>query len=160
MLVSSSMYLNNYFSGYRNNYSWSWQYGYKEAIQYTKKHYQEYDKIIMTKKYGEPHEFVLFYNAWSPESYQSDPNLVRFAQSEWFWIDAFDKYYFVNDWQVDEEGLGNYTFELESEELVQCTPKMFDCLLITSPDNVPEGWKLLNTITFLDGQTVFEIYEN
>lgn len=153
-------YLNVYFNNYRTSYSWAWQYGYKEVVQYTKEHYSEYDKIVMTKKYGEPHEFVLFYNKWNPDSYRNDPNLNRFAQSDWYWIDGFDKYYFVNDWQVDEVGTGNYTFNLESKEVVQCTPKMFDCLLITSPGTVPDGWKLLDTIYFLNGEKAFEIYEN
>jgi len=168
IFISLSGYLNQYFNDYRTNYSWSWQYGYKEAALYVNEHYSDYDKIIVTKKYGEPHEFFLFYSAassethnkWDPEKFTKDPNLIRFAQSDWFWIDRFDKYYFVNDWQVDEEGTGNYTFNLESKEMVQCTPKMFKCLLITSPDNSPEGWKLIDSISFLDGQTAFEIYEN
>lgn len=144
-------YLQKYFGEYRTDYSWAWQYGYKEAVDYVKENYAKYDKIIITKKYGEPHEFFLFFWPWDPAKYVSDPNLIRFHQSNWYWVDRFDKFYFVNDWQVKE-------LKLESGGKVDCA--MIKCLLITSPDNFPGGWKKLNTINFLDGKPAFEIYEN
>ena len=112
----------------------------------------------MTKKYGEPQEFVLFYWPWDPESYRTDPNLNRFYQSNWYWVDGFDKFYFVNDWEIpaafDED------FVLESGGNVKCQMSNVKCLLITSPGNVPEGWEKMETINFLDGQPAFEIYDN
>lgn len=155
-------YLINYFDNYKYTYSWSWQYGYKEAVDYVKDNYKEYDKIIVTKKYGEPHEFFLFYGAednapwdWQPEAYRSDPNLIRFHQSNWYWVDRFGKFYFVNDWQIPTE---NDNFQLESGGKFNCEGEK--CLLVTSPDNHPRGWTRLRTIYFLDGGVAFEIYEN
>jgi hypothetical protein len=141
---------------YREVYSWSWQYGYKEAVTYAYKHYGEYEKILVSKKYGEPHEFFLFYGlinraSWAmPDKYQNDPNLIRFKQSSWFWIDRFDKFYFINDWQVKD-------LRLESGGEIDCSQK---CLLVTSPDNAPGGWTKIETINFLDDTPAFEIYEN
>ena len=97
-------YLTIYFGSYSKNYSWSWQYGYREVVSYAKANYSKYDKIIVTKKYGEPHEFILFYGgvgepalwSWNPNDYRNDPNLIRFYQSDWYWVDSFDKFYFVN----------------------------------------------------------------
>src|SRR3989344_5699787 len=57
----SFSYFKNYFNDYPKQYSQAWQYGYKQAIEYSKTNYGNYDQIIMTKKYGEPHEFILFY---------------------------------------------------------------------------------------------------
>ena len=151
VVMSLTFYLNKYFTGYRKDYSWSWQYGYKEAIAYAKQNYAKYDKIIITKKYGEPHEFLLFFWPWDPEKYRSDPNLIRFYQSNWYWVDRFDKFYFVNDWQVKE-------MVLESGGKISCEAK--NCLLITSPGNYPSGWHKIETINFLDGKPAFEIYEN
>lgn len=148
-------YLTNYFTSYRTAYSWSWQYGYKEAVDYAKANYDKYDKIIVTKKYGEPHEFFLFFWPWDPEKYRSDPNLVRFYQSNWYWVDRFDKFNFVNDWQIPKNG---QTFVLESKNKVECGKAK--CLLVTSPSNYPKGWNKLKTINFLDGKTAFETYEN
>ncbi|HEX6977557.1 MAG TPA: phospholipid carrier-dependent glycosyltransferase [Patescibacteria group bacterium] len=156
MFILLGNYLNVYANSYRNNYSWAWQYGYKEVYSYANENSSQYEKIIVTKKYGEPHEFLLFFSGWSPEKYRNDPNLIRFFQSNWYWVDRFDKFYFVNDWQIPKEGT---TFVLESKkENVDCSKTK--CLLITSPGNYPKGWKLLKTYDFLDGKKAFEIYSN
>jgi len=150
-------YLNVYFGEYSRKYSWSWQYGYKEASNYIKANYDKYDKIIITKKYGEPHEFLLFYLKYDPIKYKKDLNLIRFGQSDWYWVDRFDKFYFVNDWEISKTG-GD--FVLESGSTVHCSLTTDHCLLITSPDNYPNGWKKLETINFVDGKPAFEMYEN
>jgi len=148
-------YLDTYFNSYRRDYSWSWQYGYEEVVSYVKEKYDKYDKVIVTKKYGEPHEFFLFFWPWNPEKYRNGPELIRFYQSNWYWVDAFDKFYFVNDWQVSGDGS---EFTLESKEKADCSKSK--CLLVTSPQNYPDGWKKLETINFLDGKPAFEILEN
>lgn len=149
-------YYQYYFKEYSIKYSSVWQYGYKEAVGYISKNYDDYDAIIFTKKYGEAHEFVLFHLQWDPAKYKNDANLNRFFQSRWYWVDRFDKFYFVNDWEIPEEG---NTFVLESRvENINCTNKK--CLLITSPDNFPRQWKLIEQINYLDGNPVFEIYKN
>lgn len=141
---------------YRDTYSWSWQYGYKEAVSYIKENYRKYDKIVITKKYGEPHEFLLFFWPWSPESYRNDPRLVRFFQTNWYWVDRFDKFYFVNDWEIPHDK-GVFVLESKKED-VDC--QGVKCLLVTSPGNFPKGWSLKETINFLNGKPAFEIYEN
>lgn len=151
ILFDLGNYLKVYFTTYRQNYSWSWQYGYKQAVEYINSNYDNYDNILITKKYGEPHEYVLFYSKYDPMKYISDANSIKFGQSGWWWVDHFDKYYFLNDWQVKD-------LKLESGGLVDCTEKR--CLLITSPDNHPTDWKKLDTIDFLDGKPAFEIYGN
>jgi len=148
-------YLGIYFGSYSRDYSWSWQYGYKEVASYVKQNYDKYEKVIVTKKYGEPHEFFLFFWPWSPDKFRNDPNLIRFYQSNWYWVDRFDKFYFVNDWQIST---GGEKFVLERKYEVDCSKSR--CLLITSPGNYPDGWKKLETINFLDGNPAFEILEN
>ena len=157
LFLFTESYLTQYFENYPKDYSWSWQYGYQDVVGYAKEAYGDYDKIVVTKKYGEPHEFLLFFLPWEPEMYRNDPNLIRFEQSDWFWVDRFDKFYFVNDWEIPKE---KGVFVLESKkEVVDCTGKI-RCLLITSPGNYPVGWEKLKTINFLDGAGAFEIYEN
>lgn len=147
-------YLSEYFGDYRKNYSWSWQYGYKEVVEYAKAHYSNYDKIIVTKKYGEPHEFILFYWPWDPVKYGNDPSLIRFYQSNWYWVDRFDKFHFVNDWEVPRVEGGKWKMESGGE--IQISDRT---LLITSPGNYPPGWNILKTIYFLDGKPAFDILE-
>ncbi len=155
LLFQVSAYLKNMFFVYPVAYSQDWQYGYKEVVTYIKTNYQKYDKIIITKKYGEPHEFLLFFWPWDPASYENDPNLVRFAQSEWFWVDRFDKFYFMNDWDIPKET--NKSWKLESGGTISVIPKK--TLLITSPGSHPPDWNLLEKVDFLDGKPAFEILE-
>jgi len=151
-------YLSVYFVSYKHKYSQAWQFGYKEVAKIIEEKYDNYDKILITKKYGEPHEFILFYNAasssaqWAqPEKFQNDPNLIRFRQTNWFWVDRFDKFYFLNDWDIKD-------LKLESGGEVDC--HKLKCLLISTPNNHPNSWELTDSIEFLDKKTAFEIYEN
>ena len=157
LLINIKSYMVDYFGKYSINYSHDRQYGYNEIVGYALDNYRNYEKIIVTKKYGEPHEFFLFFSAWDPESYRNDPNLIRFYQSNWYWVDAFDKFNFVNDWEIPKEG---YDFVLESGGSVRCPGNSVRCLLITSPENAPGGWNKLKTIYFLNGKPAFEIYDN
>jgi 4-amino-4-deoxy-L-arabinose transferase-like glycosyltransferase len=162
LLASLENYLTNYFTEYRSNYSWSWQYGYKEVTDYVKDHYQNYDSVIVTKKYAEPHEFFLFFLRYDPLKYLNDSNRIAFYQSNWYWVDHFDKFWFVNDWQVklnspEMSSIQNY-FVTESKQRIDCLNKK--CLLIASPDNFPPGWIRLKAINFLDGKPAFEILTN
>lgn len=154
-LVLAGKYLNQYFKKYPVTYSWSWQFGYSQMVDYLKIHYDEYDKIIITKKYGEPHEFLLFNWPWDPKNYQNDQGKISFYQSEWYWVDKFDKFYFVNDWQIPSQG---EMFVMESKGQIDCIK--IKCLLVTSPENYPRGWLQVAQINFLDGKTAFEILKN
>ena len=161
-LVVLAGFLENYFiiymKEYRNGYSWAWQYGYQQVVDFSRLSYENYDRIIVSKKYGEPHEFFLFFWPWDPKAYQEDKNLLRFYQSDWYWVDRFDKFYFVNDWQIPRTQ--NEDFVLESGGTVPCSPTTEHCLLITSPGNFPDGWNKIKTINFLDNKPAFEIYAN
>ena len=151
-------YISIYFGSYAKDYSWSWQYGHKEVANYVKENYSKYDKIIITKRYGEPHEFLLFFLKYNPEKYRSDSGLIRFFQSDWYWVDKFDKFYFVNDWEIPKD---KEIFTLESKkEEIDCAGSKTRCLLISSPGNSPNGWLNIYRINFLDGKSAFEMYEN
>jgi len=158
IFLSTFSYLEIYFGSYRQDYSWSWQYGYKEAANYIQSRYHDYDKIFITKRYGEPHEFLLFYLAWDPERYRTDPNLVRYFKSDWYWVDSFDKFMFVNDWEIKEK-TEPYNMEYYTSQQAKYTLDPKPYLLITSPGNYPAGWSKIKTIGFLDGSPAFEILE-
>lgn len=153
-LLNLTIFLYSYFGSYRRMYSWAWQYGYRQVAEFVAKSYNQYSKIIITKKYGEPHEFMLFYLKWPPQNFQNDPSLIRFHQSNWYWVDRFDKFYFVNDWQIPKKQDEN--FFLESGSRIELDGKI---LLVTSPDNAPYDWRRIGVIYFLDGTKAFELYE-
>jgi len=148
VFVSFGRWWNDYSNIYPKAYSWSWQYGYKEVVSYIKSVYEKYDKIFFTKRYGEPHEFILFYFPWDPGKYQEDPNKKWDFHANWYWIDGFDKFEFINDWEIQE---------VVNKPIVHNTK--YKILLITSPGNYPEEWNKLKTINYLDEKPVFEILE-
>lgn len=145
ILISFIRWWNDYLNLYPKNYSWSWQYGYREAVEFIKANYSKYDRIFLTKRYAEPHEFILFYFPWDPGSYQIDQKKKWDYHSDWYWVDAFDKFEFVNDWEIKVK--------------VSCNNLKERCLLISSPGNYPIGWTTIKTINFLDGKPAFEILE-
>lgn len=140
LLNNTSIFWQNYADNYRKNYSWAWQYGYKQTIEFVKTHQNYYDRIVFTKKYGEPHIFALFYLKYDPNKYQISDNLIRYKQSDWFWVDRFERYEFINDWEIKDKLSGGKNI-----------------LLITSPNNYPPNSQILTTINFLDGKKAFEI---
>jgi hypothetical protein len=136
------IYFKAYFFEYPITYSFAWQYGYKQAVGEIVENYDKYPKIYVTKKYGEPHIFYLFFSQYDMQKYQENKSLVRYAKSNWRWVDNLDKIIFVNDWEMKEV--------LKNQK---------NALVITSPDNITETGKKLDTINFLDGSKAFEIFE-
>lgn len=155
-------YLKIYFGDYATRYSWSWQYGYKDVAVFVKDSYDKYDYFVVTKKYGEPHEFLLFYLGYNPAGYLFDANKISYYQDKWWWVDRFDKFWFVNDWEVKlnppELSVIQLHFITESGENIDCRIKK--CALITSPGNFPPGWRSVSQIKYLNGDIAFEIYDN
>lgn len=130
---------------YSVQYSQSWQYGYRQVIDYVKNNYNQYDQFIISKKYGEAHEFILFFWPWDPDSYQTDSKKVWDYHSAWYWVDAFDKFKFIDDEKIMEKSIYPNT----------------STLLITTPRNYNQNsFKKLETINFLDGTPAFEILKN
>lgn len=125
---------------YQTQYSWAWQYGYKQTVQYIKSQYSNYDRIIFTKRYGEPHEYILYFWSWDPIALQSDPNLNRYFRSDWYWVDAFAKFRFVNDWEM--------------ADYVNSLPHSGKSLIVSSPDNEPKGEEVFR-VNFLDNKPAF-----
>ncbi len=132
----------NYWSKYlqyNRDYSQNWQYGYEEMVAKLKSYYPQYKNIYITKKYGEAHEFILFYWPWDPLAYQNDPNLNWDFHADWYWVNAFDKFKFLNDWEISSQEIPPHS------------------LLITSPQNYPQtNAKLIDRVNFLNGQSAFE----
>lgn len=144
-LFSFARWWKDYRTVYPESYSWAWQYGYKEVALFVKENYEKYDRIFFTKRNGEPHEFLLFYLKYDPKKYQNDPDKKWDYHANWYWVDQFDKFVFINDWEIKTN--------------VKCQIPNTKCLLATSPGNYPEGWNKIETINYLDGKPVFEILE-
>ncbi|EKD52873.1 MAG: hypothetical protein ACD_61C00210G0003 [uncultured bacterium] len=150
-LLSFGYYLGQYAGDYKTKFSSSWQYGYEQVMDYISEHWSEYDRIFITKRYGEPHIFYVFFTGLSPEKLQPGPENIRYEKSDWFWTDKIDNVYFVNDWQIPTIGINSLPIE-SGQEISTARG-----LLVTSPDHVPVNAHVIETINFLDGSPAFTI---
>lgn len=147
--ISVGLYLNNYYNIYPKQYSRDWQYGNKEVVDYINQHQSEYDEIVFTRHYGEPHMFTLFYLKFDPAKYQNDPNLVRFETFDWVRVLKFDKYYFPD---LGDKGT-------QVTDIIDQNPGK-KILFIGKPGDFPQGMVRLAEVNFLNGDKAFEIVEN
>lgn len=148
VLVGLGWYLYNYYVLYPKKYSRDWQYGYKQAADYINAHYSEYDQVVFSRFYGEPHMFTLFYSKFDPASYQNNPNLVRYQAYDWVWVLNFDKYYFPN---LSDKGTQFTDLKNQIQGRV---------LYIGRPEDFPDDTPRLYSVKFLNGDTVFDIVES
>lgn len=150
LILSLSMksYLENYYTVYPKLYSRDWQYGYKEVVAYIKDHYTEYDLIVFSRHYGEPHIFTLFFMGWDPVSFQSDPNLDRFETYDWVRVLKFDKFYFPD--------LGDQGTRYEDVQRENPGKKL---LFIGKQGDFPQSKEVIKYVDFLNGDRAFELVE-
>lgn len=151
-IVSSfTFYFYRYNTEYKVKYSSSWQFGYSQVINFIQDHGGEYERIFITKRYGEPHIFYAFYTQLAPQKIQPGGDNIRFEKSDWFWTDKIGNIYFVNDWQIPKITIA--TLPLESGGEISTARS----LLITSPDHIPINAHVIETINFLNGSPAFII---
>lgn len=127
------------FQQYSRDYSWVWQYGYTQVVDYLKT-VPPSEPVYISKKYGEPHEFILFYWPINPSTYQNNANKSWNFHADWYWIDKYQNFTFLNDWEVIDK-----------------TSALQDGLLVTSPGNYPTHSILIKTIYYLDNKPAFDI---
>ncbi len=148
IFINFSYYLNQYYQVYPVAYSKDWQYGNKQVVDYIKKHQNEYDEIVFTRHYGEPHMFTLFYLNYDPAKYQNDPNLVRFETYDWVRVLNFNKFYFPD---LGDKGT-------QFEDIVKANPGK-KLLFIGRAIDFPKQLPRLLTVNFLNGENAFDIVE-
>lgn len=149
LLFQFRVYLNNYYNIYPKAYSRDWQYGYKEAVSYVGEHYNDYDLIVFSRTYGEPHMFMLFFLNWDPVSYQNDPMLNRYEANDWVWVLNFDKFYFPD---LGDAGT-------KYQDIIRANPDK-RILFIGKSGDFPNSLPRLLTIDFLNGDRAFDIVES
>lgn len=81
-----------YFVHLPREFSKYWQYGYQQAVEYVQKHYDEYDRIVVSTQLEQPHIFFLFFLKYPPEKYLAQGGTVSGGFEEY--RNAFDKFIF------------------------------------------------------------------
>ena len=102
----SWIYLSEYyFQVYPTQTGSIWQSGYKQLYSYfSQKEGKEglEEEIRISKFYGEPHIFYLFYSQYLPSKYQSGEGVVRYdREDQWINVDQIGNFYFFDqpDWE-------------------------------------------------------------
>jgi len=142
-LVNFGFYLRQYYLVYPREFSKDWQYGYKKAVLFMGENKDRYDKLYLTRDYGEPYMFFLFYNKYPPKRYQNMPKVVV-DRCGWLMVDHFDKYYFP-DFTDDQQSV----LEISQREKGKL-------LFIGIPGDIPKEW-VREKIYYLNGEMAFEI---
>lgn len=127
MIISSniSFFSNGYFKVYPTVMEWTWQGGYKGLYQYLAKNENNFNRIFITKYYGEPHIFYLFYSGYDPSIYQKNINIIRYNREDlWTNVDRIGKYYFVQEPKTVELSSGDILVTAPEEEILGKTTEM------------------------------------
>lgn len=135
-----------YFAWYPAAYARDWQYGYPQIASYLNTHANEYDKIVVTKWFGEPQLFLAFYAHWDPVWYQqqNQANLAYETDSK-MWLDQLESY-----------SLGKYTFKYINWQSEARDKKT---LYIGKADDFYPDSNIKDTIKYPDGTIAFYIVE-
>ena len=147
LLVSEAIiFILLYFTWYPKAFARDWQSGYSEVAAYLKTHESEYDRIVMTKWYGEPQLFLAFYNRWDPTWFQTENHQnLRYETEGKIWLDQLPEYY-----------LGKYTFKYLNWQDEDKSPRT---LFIGKWDDFYPDSHIVKTVSFPDGSPAFLLVE-
>lgn len=148
-IISFYLYYHHLIVDYPRLYSQAWQYGYKQVVEYISDHEDEYDLVVFSRSYGEPHMFTLFFKMYDPERYQKADKVIQVDPNDWIKIYSFDKYRFPD---LSEPGT-------MYKDLVKENPGK-EILFIGKHEDFVDGQKVLLNVKFLDGQDAFDIVDN
>jgi len=146
-LFNIIMYLDLYYIHFPINSAKDWLYGYKDMVGYVAKVQENYQKVVITQKYGQPYIYYLFYNRYPPEMYQKQAYLKENPYGDVGEIEKIDKVEFRNIYWPADRGIskslfvGN-EFELPLHDLVD-----------------QEKFQILKEVKFPDGGLAFRIVE-
>lgn len=134
-------YLHQYYVQYPQIYPSAWEYGFKDLVKYVKTRQDKFEKIYVTGKYDQPYILFAFYLKYPPEEFQKEAKLTERDNFGFSTVDHFGRYYFG---PVDQNKL-----------------KEPNCLIIGTPEEIPDSATITKRIYFKDGKTeAFRIVEN
>lgn len=138
--LSFKNFLIDYFVNYPRVHTSTWQAGYKPLYLKLAQMENNYRQIFVTKFYGEPHIFYLFYRQYSPGEYQGGKEVIRYdREDKWVNVDKVGKYWFFEKAPLEM---------LKKEDLIAIAPSELNF-----------EFKILDEIKYQDGKTAFLIGE-
>lgn len=136
ILISVFQFWHNYLNHNPIKYSSDWQYGYKQTINKVHEIEKNYDKIYFTNAYGRAYIYIAWYDEFDPQRFWKEVDMKR---------DIFG-FYNVNS-------LGKFVFTDNPPTNTN------NALYITTPDQVPKNFHIIDKVDFLDGKGAFVLSE-
>lgn len=138
LLANFSFYLHQYYVHMPLEFSKAWLYGRREAAQFTESIKGNYDRVIVSTKIDQPHEFWLYYLVYDPKKYQQEGGTASggFLEDR----NKFDKYLFR---PID--------YEKQKQEA--------KTLFVGTSKELPSGAKVLKTINYKNAEPAIFIAE-
>jgi len=138
LIINFLFYLHQYYVHMPIEYSKAWLYGRKEAALFTESIKDKYDRVIVSTKVDQPHEFWLYYLKYNPQKYLAEGGTVSggFLEDR----NKFDKYFFK---PID--------FDKQQKEA--------KTLFVGLPQEFPSGANVLKVINYLNGEPAIHLVE-
>lgn len=131
LFINFSFYLHQYYIHMPIEYSKAWLYGRREAALFSESIKDQYDRVIVSTRLEQPHEFWLYYLKYDPQKYLAEGGTVSggFLEDR----NKFDKYFFK---PID------YTGQSRGAKT----------LFVGLPNEFPSGVNILKIIYYLSGE--------
>ena len=138
LFINFAFYLHQYYIHMPIEYSKSWLYGRREAALISESIKNNYDRVIVSTKVDQPHEFWLYYLKYNPQKYLAEGGTVSggFLEDR----NKFDKYFFK---PID--------FDKQQKEA--------KTLFVGLPQEFPSGANVLKVINYLNGEPAIHLVE-
>src|SRR3989304_4065156 len=134
--INFAFYLHQYYVHMPIEYSKSWLYGRREAALFSESVKNNYDRIIVSTKIDQSHEFWLYYLKYDPQKYLTEGGTVSGGYLED--KNKFDKYFFK---PID--------FDKQQKEA--------KILFVGLPSEFPSNIKILKIVYYLNGEPAIYI---
>jgi 4-amino-4-deoxy-L-arabinose transferase-like glycosyltransferase len=139
---SFARYLHLYYMHMAKEYPFSSQYGVKELVSYLSENGSKFDRVYVTDKYDQPYILFLFYQKYSPTSFQKNHILTVRDSYGFSTVRDFDKYHF------------------ESMDFGKIPSQEGNILMAASPNEVPIGADIVQRVYGSNDYEYFDIIVN
>ena len=137
-----------YWLRYRFQSAPAWQYGNQQLVAWLKSQYPQYPEILVTKRYGEIHEFIAFYWPWDVADFQTNKQWDYHAQ--WYWVNQLGKFKFINDWEMKST----------VEKLPADRSQPYLAVTTIPPEQAPANWTIKYSLYYpRSNQLVYAVYQ-
>lgn len=121
LLISFEGYFSDYLTKYPTRASEDWQYAYEQVFNNYSDEFDNYNKIIVSKQYGQPYIFALFYLKYNPQEFRN--SVIYSNLDDWGFstVKSFGKFVFKNV-VPEDRGRDVLIFAIPSEKIVGVVP--------------------------------------